>query len=137
MSQRPALAHAAAALEAVEGLTATGIGVFVGVETAVGSPVDPVSAVGVTVLALIGGVAMLAVARGILLGDARSRAPGVLTQLFALPVAWSLWQSGRPEIALPLGAVALAALVALLSPANTAWLAREADDDREPAGTDS
>ncbi|WP_019633230.1 hypothetical protein [Actinomadura atramentaria] len=132
MSKRPAIVYAAAALEALEGLGAVAGGVFVGVETALGSAVDPVSAIGVTALALIGGVAMLVVARGLLLGDPRSRAPGVLTQLFALPVAWSLWQSDRPGFAVPLGIVGIAALVALLSPPSTAWLARPDEDAEDP-----
>ncbi|WP_018658371.1 hypothetical protein [Actinomadura flavalba] len=131
MSKRPATVLAAAVLVGLQGLVAVGGGVFVGVETALGLAVDPVSAIGVTVLALAGGAGMLVVARGLLLGDARSRAPAVLTQLFCLPVAWSLWQSEQPLIAVPLGVVAVAALVLVLSPPSTAWLAR--DFEREDA----
>lgn len=124
MSDRPpTIVLLAAALEAVEGLAAVGFGVFVGWETIVGQPLDPASAIGVTVMALLGGVGMLAVARGLLGAQQRwSRAPAVLTQLFALPIAWSLFQGERYLIAIPLAIAAVVALVALLSPATTFWL---------------
>ncbi|MFD0683016.1 hypothetical protein [Actinomadura fibrosa] len=136
--KRPGTVHVAAALEAAEGLAAVGFGVFTGVETAAGAAVDPVSGIGVTVLALAGGLGMLACARGMLRADAWSRAPTVLTQLFALPVAWSLWQSERPGIALPLGAAAVVTLVAVLSPPSTAWLVqdREAGDEADDGPED-
>ncbi|MQY03394.1 hypothetical protein [Actinomadura macrotermitis] len=134
MSKRPATVYAAAALEGAEGLAAVGFGVFVGVETAIGSAVDPASAIGVTVLALAGGIAMLFCARGLLAGAQGSRAPTVLTQLFALPVAWSLWQSDQPLIAIPLGIVAIATLVLTLSPPSTAWLVQEHDADEAESG---
>lgn len=136
MSKRPITVQAAAALEAAEGLAALGFGGYTGVETAVGAAVDPASAIGVTVLALAGGIGMLACARGLLRADQWSRAPTVLTQLFALPIAWSLWQSDRPGIAIPMGAAAAIALVAVLSPPSTAWLIEDDDEDERaaPAG---
>ena len=129
MTKRPITVRAAAVLEAAEGLVAVGFGVYTGVETAAGAAVDPASAIGVTVLALGGGVGMLACARGLLRADQWSRAPTVLTQLFALPVAWSLWQSERPAIAIPLGLAAVLALVTVLSPPSTAWLIEDHDED--------
>ncbi|MFI0483147.1 hypothetical protein [Actinomadura sp. 9N215] len=129
MSKRPITVQAAAALEAVEGAAAVGFGVFTGVETATGGAVDPPSAIGVTVLALAGGLGMLACARGLLRADQWSRAPTVLTQLFALPIAWSLWQSDRPAVAGPMAAVAVLALVTVLSPPSTAWLITDHDED--------
>ncbi|WP_242901202.1 hypothetical protein [Actinomadura terrae] len=131
MTKRPFTVQAAAALEAAEGLAAMGFGVYTGIETVAGSAVDPVSAVGVTVLALVGGIAMLGCARGLLRADQWSRAPTVLTQLFALPVAWSLWQSERPEIALPLGAAAVLTLITVLSPPSTAWLVEVPEQDSD------
>ncbi|WP_230421354.1 hypothetical protein [Actinomadura soli] len=129
MSKRPITVQAAAVLEAVEGVAAVGFGVYTGVETATGAAVDPASAIGVTVLALAGGLGMLACARGLLRADQWSRAPTVLTQLFALPVAWSLWQSERPALAVPMGVVAVLALIAVLSPPSTAWLITDHDED--------
>ncbi|WP_231330546.1 hypothetical protein [Actinomadura graeca] len=138
MSKRPITVYAAAALEAAEGAAAAGFGVYTGVETAAGTAADPVSAIGVTVLALVGGLAMLGCARGLLRADQWSRAPTVLTQLFALPVAWSLWQSDRPGIAVPMGVAAVLALIAVLSPPSTAWLVHDPGDDPgdDPARTD-
>ncbi|WP_199748198.1 hypothetical protein [Actinomadura sp. WAC 06369] len=126
---RPKTVYAAAGLEAAEGAAAVVYGAYVGVETAIGEPVDPVSAIGVTVLALAGGIGMLACARGLLRADQWSRAPAVLTQLFALPVAWSLWQAEQYAIGVPLGVAAILALVTLLSPPSTAWLVTDHDED--------
>ncbi|WP_301174137.1 hypothetical protein [Actinomadura geliboluensis] len=136
MSERPFTVQAAAALMGAEGLAAVGFGVFTGVETAAGAAVDPASAIGVTVLALAGGLGMLACARGLLRADQWSRAPSVLTQLFALPIAWSLWQSDQPALAIPLGAVAAAALVTVLSPPSTAWLIEDHDEDEDEGGAE-
>ncbi|MFG2090124.1 MULTISPECIES: hypothetical protein [unclassified Spirillospora] len=136
MSKRPFTVQAAAALEAAEGVAAVGFGVYTGVETARGAAVDPASAIGVTVLSLAGGLGMLACARGLLRADQWSRAPTVLTQLFALPVAWSLWQSERPAIAIPMAAMAVLALVAVLSPPSTAWLIEDHDEEHAPDAGD-
>ncbi|MFS2295293.1 MAG: hypothetical protein FWJ90_21780 [Actinomadura sp.] len=129
MSKRPITVQAAAALQAAEGLVAVAFGAYTGVETAVGAALDPVAAIGVTVLALAGGLGMLACARGLVRADQWSRAPTVLTQLFALPVAWSLWQSEQYAFAVPLGTVAVLALVTVLSPPSTAWLLEDHDED--------
>ncbi|MFV2172815.1 hypothetical protein ACFHW2_16675 [Actinomadura sp. LOL_016] len=134
---RPTTVSVAAGLEAVEGLAAVVYGAYVGVETAIGEPVDPVSAIGVTVLALAGGIGMLACARGLLRADQWSRAPTVLTQLFALPVAWSLWQSEQYAIGLPLGVVAVVTLIAALSPSSTAWLVADHDEAEADEPADS
>ncbi|SNS05900.1 hypothetical protein [Actinomadura mexicana] len=136
MTKRPFTVQAAAALQAAEGAAAVGFGVFTGVETAAGAAVDPASAIGVTVLALAGGLGMLGCARGLLRAAQWSRAPTVLTQLFALPIAWSLWQSDRLAIAVPLGVVAVLALIAVLSPPSTAWLIEDHDEDDEDSPND-
>ncbi|MEU5881934.1 hypothetical protein [Spirillospora sp. NPDC047279] len=136
MSQRPMTVNAAAALEAAEGAAAIGFGLFVGVETLLGEAVDPATAIAVTVLALAGGAGMLGCARGLLRAEPWSRAPTVLTQLFALPIAWSLWQSEQYLIGVPLAVVAVLALVAALSPPSTAWLVRDANDEDQDEDED-
>jgi divalent metal cation (Fe/Co/Zn/Cd) transporter len=133
VSRRPVPVTAAAALEAVEGLAALGFGAFVAWETITGTPNDPATAWGVAGMALLGGICMLAVARGLIRAERWSRAPAVLTQLFALPVAWSLLQSDQLLYALPLGAVALVTLVLVLSGPVTNWLL----DAEQEAGTDA
>ncbi|MFD0541138.1 hypothetical protein ACFQY7_52235 [Actinomadura luteofluorescens] len=80
---------------------------------------------------------MLGCARGLLRAAQWSRAPTVLTQLFALPIAWSLWQSDRPAIAVPLGAVAVLALITVLSPPSTAWLIDDHDEDGDTPVNDT
>jgi hypothetical protein len=108
-----------AAIEAAEGVAALGFGLFVGWETIVGKPLDPASAIGVTVLALAGGGGMLLVARGLLQARRWSRSPAVLTQLFAVPISVSMIQSGQYAIGVPMIVLALTALVLLLSkPSN-------------------
>lgn len=116
VSERPSrIVIVAAVIEAAQGLAALAGGLYVGWETLVGRPADPVSAIGVTVLALMGGAGMCAVARGLLRRERWSRSPAVLTQLFALPVSWSLLQSDQFGYGLPLAAGAVIALVLLLS----------------------
>lgn len=118
MSGRPLTLTVAAVIEAAEGLAALGFGLFAGWETVVGEQVDPPSAIGVTVLALLGAAGMLFVARGLLLRLRWSRSPAVVTQILALPIAWSLIQSGQYAFGVPLAALAVPALVLLLSGAG-------------------
>jgi hypothetical protein len=122
------------AVEAVEGAAGLGFGFFVAWETIVGKPVDLASAIGVAVLAFLGGLGMLAVARGLLRAQRWSRSPAVVTQLFALFLAWDLVQSERPGYGVPLAVAAIVALVALLSGPTTAALFEEdsAGDTGEP-----
>jgi hypothetical protein len=116
---RPLTLTVGAAIEAAEGVAALGFGLFVGWETIVGKPLDPASAIGVTVLALAGGGGMLLVARGLLQARRWSRSPAVLTQLFAVPISVSMIQSGQYAIGVPMIVLALTALVLLLSkPSN-------------------
>ncbi|GAA3980620.1 hypothetical protein GCM10023085_73640 [Actinomadura viridis] len=136
MSKRPMTVNAAAALEAVEGVAAIGFGLFVGGETILGEAVDPATAIGVTVLALAGGAGMLACARGLLRAEPWSRAPTALTQMFALPIAWSLYQSEQYAAAFPLGLAAVLTLVTVLSPPSTAWLVADPGDDDQDADRD-
>jgi hypothetical protein len=119
VTERPLTLTVGAAIEAAEGVAALGFGLFVGWETIVGKPLDPASAIGVTVLALAGGAGMLLVARGLLQARRWSRSPAVLTQLFALPVSVSMIQGGQYAIGVPMIVLALVALVLLLcKPSN-------------------
>lgn len=132
MPQRPVTVTAAAALEAVEGLGALGFGVFVSWQTAFGEALDQSTAIAVAAMALLGGACMLAVARGLLRADRWSRSPAVLTQLFALPVSWSLLQSDQLLFGVPLITVAVLTLGLVLSGPSTAWLVERPSE--EPAG---
>jgi hypothetical protein len=116
---RPFTLIAAAGLEAGEGIAALSFGLFVGWETLFGDPQDRAGAIGVTVLAVLGGAGMLVVARGLLRAQRWGRAPAVVTQLFALFIAWNLIQSDQFLYGLPLAACALAAAILLLSSPST------------------
>ncbi|MGW0366077.1 hypothetical protein [Streptomyces sp. NPDC002990] len=117
----PGRLTAAAALTALEGLALAGLGVYM---LFVGVAGDPDSAQqaetgGITLLALA--ALPLVAARGLRLGRRWSRGPAVITQLMAMPVAWTLWTAGgamtAAAVALAVAAVAVVAL--LLSPAAT------------------
>ncbi|ACY99225.1 hypothetical protein Tcur_3692 [Thermomonospora curvata DSM 43183] len=131
--RRPFTVTAAAALEGAEGVAALGFGAFVAWETLVGEPMDVVTAWAVTGMALLGGCCMLAVARGLLAAERWSRSPLVLTQLFALPVSWSLLQSEQYRYGVPLMAAAVLALVLVLSGPSTRFLLAEEEEPEDSA----
>ncbi|MCW2889032.1 MAG: hypothetical protein QOE54_3035 [Streptosporangiaceae bacterium] len=123
--RRPLTLVISAVVEAAEGLAGLVFGLFIGWETIVGKPLDLASAIGVAVLALLGGLGMLAVARGLLRVERWSRSPAVVTQLFALFLAWNMIQSEQPGYGVPLAAGAVIALIALLSGPTTTALFKE------------
>ncbi|MGW3496416.1 hypothetical protein [Streptomyces sp. NPDC001020] len=118
---RPARLTAAAALAGLEGLALAVGGVWMLVLGLAGSPDDRQQAVtgGVTLIVLA--LLPLLAARGLLLCRSWSRGPAVITQIMALPVAYSLLQAD--SIAIPggivLAVVAVTALVLLVNPATT------------------
>ncbi|MEU8267666.1 hypothetical protein AB0B89_10890 [Sphaerisporangium sp. NPDC049002] len=119
MLNRPVTLVVAAVVLALEGLTAVVLGGYAAVETVIGKPADVSSSIVVSAFGIGIGAALIWVAWGVL-GAARwSRAPGVVTQIFALPVAVSLVQSAQTVPGVLLIVVALAGLVALLAPATT------------------
>jgi hypothetical protein len=119
VSVRPFTLTVAAGLEAAEGVAAISFGLFVGWETVFGEPQDSAGAIAVTVVAVLGGAGMLVVARGLLLARRWGRAPAVVTQLFALFIAWNLVQSDQLLYGVPLGVCALTAMIMLLSRPST------------------
>ncbi|MBI0384604.1 hypothetical protein JBE27_52205, partial [Streptomyces albiflaviniger] len=86
---RPARLTAAAVLAAAEGVVLLGFGVYVLIMGLTGNPESPQQAemLGVTVLALA--LLPLLAARGLWLRRRWSRGPATITQLMALPVAWT------------------------------------------------
>ncbi|WP_434596330.1 hypothetical protein [Streptomyces sp. A5-4] len=119
---RPARLTAAAALAALEGLALLVGGAYMLVMGLLGSPDKPEQAEmgGVTLIALA--VLPLLAARGLLKCRAWSRGPALITQLMALPVAWTLLRS-EGSLLIPAGialaAVAVTALVLLINPRTT------------------
>jgi hypothetical protein len=116
---RPFTLIGGAAVETLEALAALGFGLSVVVEMIAGRTHDPATGFGVVTMTVLAGAGMLAVARGLLLARQWGRSPAVLTQLFALFIAYNLIQSGQPLYGWPLGAGAAAALVMVLSPPTT------------------
>lgn len=118
---RPARLSAAAALTAVEGLALAALGAYMLIMGLAGSPDSPQQAEtgGLTVLALA--VLPLVAARGLWLRRRWSRGPSLITQIVALPVAWTLVNGGGALIAAGVGlaVAALVVLVLLVNPTAT------------------
>ncbi|MFJ8161041.1 hypothetical protein ACIRBY_08915 [Streptomyces sp. NPDC096136] len=117
----PGRLTAAAVLTALEGLALAGLGVYMLFVGIAGHPDSPQQAEtgGVTLLALA--ALPLIAARGLSRGRRWSRGPALITQLMALPVAWTLWTTGGAmtvaAVALALAAVAVVGL--LVNPTAT------------------
>ncbi|OMI87673.1 hypothetical protein BSZ07_26035 [Streptomyces sp. M1013] len=118
---RPGRLTAAAALAALEGLALVVGGVWMLVEGLTGHPDDRTSAVtgGVTLIVLA--LLPLLAARGLLGRKGWSRGPAVITQIMALPVAYTMVRAD--SLAVPAGivlaVVAVAGLVLLVNPTTT------------------
>ncbi|MEU7635772.1 hypothetical protein AB0C11_06725 [Streptomyces sp. NPDC039016] len=121
---RPARLGAAAALTAVEGLALAALGAYMLLDGLVGTPDSPQQAEmgGVTILALA--LLPLVAARGLWLRRRWSRGPSLITQIVALPVAWTLVKGGGVLIAAgaALAVAALVVLVLLVNPTATTAL---------------
>ncbi|MFD9208094.1 hypothetical protein ACFVZM_17680 [Streptomyces sioyaensis] len=118
---RPARLTAAAALTAVEGLALAALGAYMLIMGLAGAPDSAQQAEmgGLTVLALA--VLPLVAARGLWLRRRWSRGPALITQIVALPVAWTLVNGGGALIAagIALAVAALVVLVLLVNPTAT------------------
>ncbi len=85
--------------------------------------------------AVVGG-GVLAAGYALMAGKRWGRGLAVFTQLLLLPVAWYLAVgSHQPAFGIPLGIVALTALILLFSPAAVRWAA--GGDQRGPASSAS
>ncbi|GLU46722.1 hypothetical protein [Nocardiopsis ansamitocini] len=122
MSRRPFTIVIAAVLEGLLGLALLGSGVFILFSALMGNSADITYALPLAVFALGAAAALGYVAWGLFELHEWARSPVVLTQLFALIVAYYLWTSQQPVLSLALGGVAAAALAAVLAPATTATL---------------
>ncbi|MEV7420106.1 hypothetical protein [Streptomyces sp. NPDC089919] len=110
----PARLTAAAALTALEGLALAGLGVYL-LLTGILDKVDSVKQAetgGITLIVLA--LLPLAAARGLRQLRRWSRGPALITQLLALPVAWTLHETG--------GALTVAGVVLALTAATTLYL---------------
>ena len=120
VSKRPWTLVVAALVVALEGLVAAGLGIYVGVEAALGRAESLTAALAEAAFGLLIGAGLLWVAWGGLLAAERwGRAPSVLTQIFLIPVAGTLIQSDQPLLGIPLIVVALIGLGTLLARPTT------------------
>ncbi|MEU2262468.1 hypothetical protein ABZ557_19825 [Streptomyces sp. NPDC019645] len=119
--KRPGRLTAAAALCGLEALALFAGGLHMLVSGLTGDPESTSQAEtgGVTLIAL--GVIPLLAARGLLLRRSWSRGPALITQIMALPVAWTLLRSSGALIpaGIVLAVVAVTSLALLLNPRTT------------------
>ncbi|MFE7777789.1 hypothetical protein ACFU5O_28595 [Streptomyces sp. NPDC057445] len=118
---RPTRPNAAAAVCGLEALALIVGGIYMLVTGLTGDPDSTSQAEtgGATLIAL--GIIPLLAARGLILRRGWSRGPAIITQLMALPVAWTLLRSSGALIpaGIALAAVAVTGLVLLFNPATT------------------
>ncbi|GGX91151.1 hypothetical protein [Streptomyces hiroshimensis] len=118
---RPTRLTAAAVLTGLEGAALAAAGIYLLVMGLLGKPDSPQQAEtgGLTVLALA--ALPLLAARGLWLRRRWSRGPAMITQIMALPVAWTLYVGGGAMIAAAgaLVVVALGTLALLVNPTAT------------------
>ncbi|WP_175410636.1 hypothetical protein [Streptomyces sp. TRM64462] len=117
---RPTRVTAAAAVAGLEALALFAGGVYVLVSTLTGDPDGVTQALtgGATLIAL--GLIPLIAARGLLRLRGWSRGPAIITQLMALPVAWTLLRASGAAIpaGIALAAVSVTGLAMLLHPST-------------------
>jgi hypothetical protein len=118
---RPRRLTYAAVLAALEGAVLVAGGLWVLVRGVTGEPDDRQQAVTLGITLIVLALLPLLAARGLLLRRGWSRGPAVITQLMALPVAYSLVQADSMAIpaGVALAAVAIAALVLLVNGETT------------------
>ena len=75
-------------------------------------------------MSIVGGLALLLVAFGIIKVRVWSRSPAILWQLLTIGVGWYQVQAGLGELGIPLIAIAALTVVLLLTPSATAALER-------------
>ncbi|MBT2676009.1 hypothetical protein [Streptomyces sp. SD31] len=109
---RPRRLTYAAVLTALEGLALAVGGVWVFVLGLAGDPDDRQQAVTLGVTLIVLALLPLLAARGLFAQRSWSRGPSVITQILALPVAYSLLQAD--SIAIPAGIAIAAAAIATL-----------------------
>ncbi|GAA2034885.1 hypothetical protein GCM10009740_26970 [Terrabacter terrae] len=102
-------------LTLLEALVVLGFAVFYAYEMVTGATDDLTRAATSGVLILIFGLGLLVLARGWSRAADWPRTPTLLWNALLLPVAWSLHESGRTPVALAVGAVAVASIVAALA----------------------
>jgi O-antigen/teichoic acid export membrane protein len=111
-----------AALVAAQGALLVGIAGFYVVELVVATATDVARALVSALLALVAGVGLWQVGRGLFRGRRWARSPALVTNLILLPVAIGLLQGGRWYLGVPLLTAAVAVVVLLFTSSVNATL---------------
>ncbi|MFJ1593213.1 hypothetical protein ACIOD0_23670 [Kitasatospora albolonga] len=123
-TERPRRITILAGINALEGAALAIGGLYLLVMGVLGRPESPQQAetVGITLIAL--GAIPLAAARGLLLLRGWSRGPALITQIMALPVAWTLLRSQGALIptGIVVAVIAVTGLALVLNPETTRTL---------------
>jgi hypothetical protein len=132
----PPAVRCAGLIVAVQGATALVVAAVLVVRGFAGADQHVVNGLGTAIWFVLFGGGVLAAGCSLVAGKRWGRGLGVFTQLLLLPVAWYLAVgSHQPDFGIPLGIVALTALVLLFSPAAVRWAA--GGDQRGPASSAS
>jgi hypothetical protein len=110
----PRTVRIAALLVAVEGAALVVLAVVEALSTVLGDPGSVGLALATAAMAAAGGVLLLWLAAAMSRLRKAARSPVVVLQLISLPIGWTLAvDNGRPELGLPVLALAVAVLVLL------------------------
>jgi hypothetical protein len=121
----PRAIRAAALLVAVEGAALAVLAAAEVLSTLFGEPGSVALALVTAAMAAAGSALLLWLAGAMLRLRKAARSPVVVVQLISLPIGWTLTvDNGRPELGLPVLALAVAVLVLLGTPAARNALAR-------------
>lgn len=110
---KPSILHrTSASLAFVEGVIVAGLGLFLLINSIFVQVEEPSAWVAEIVFAFLGSAGLIIASIGLKKGKNWGRAPVVIANLIALPVAYYLWTSGQAIASIVLGAIALPALIA-------------------------
>ena len=101
----------ASGLAILEGLIVAGLGLFLVFNSFFSDVEEPSAWLAEIAFAALGSIGLIVAGKGLNRRKNWGRAPVVIANLIALPVAYYLWTSNQMIIALLLGAIALPALV--------------------------
>ena len=101
----------ASTLAILEGLIVAGLGLFLVFNSFFSDVEEPSAWLAEIAFAALGSIGLIVAGMGLKRRKNWGRAPVVIANLIALPVAYYLWTSNQMIIALLLGAIALPALV--------------------------
>lgn len=125
----PPQLRVAAALVAAQGAALVAAAAVLVVEMVVATADDLVTAAALAAMALLAGVGLLVAGRGLGARRRWARSPALVTQLFVVPVSFSLLGGSRWYVGVPLLVWAAVVLVLLLTPAVGGALGEGEPDD--------